>query len=340
MKTRVNLGENSYDILIENNSLTDCSDLFIKYGRVLVVTDSGVPKEYSERVMSCAKDKSVVFVMPEGEENKNIETIMSICKFMLEHNFTRKDCVCAVGGGVVGDVAAFAASIYMRGVDFYNFPTTLLSMVDSSSGGKTGVDFENVKNILGTFYQPKRVTIDPTVLKTLDKRQIRCGLAEALKMAATFDEALFDFMAKSDYDDNDMEIIIERSAELKKNIVEQDEKEKNIRKSLNFGHTIGHGIEESGKEKLYHGECVAIGMVAMSSGKAQEKIVKALKRIGLPTDASFDQKKVLKTITHDKKATGDGKISTVTVDAIGKYTLKDMSIEELSERLSSVKRSR
>ena len=340
MKTRVYLGENSYDILIENNSLSDCSDLFTKYGRVLVVTDSGVPEEYSKKIMSCAKDKSVFFVMPEGEENKNIETIMSICKFMLEHNFSRKDCVCAVGGGVVGDVAAFASSIYMRGVDFYNFPTTLLSMVDSSSGGKTGVDFENVKNILGTFYQPKRVTIDPTVLKTLDKRQIRCGLAEALKMAATFDEALFDFMAKSDYDDNDIGIIIERSVELKKTIVEQDEKEQNIRKSLNFGHTIGHGIEESGKEGLYHGECVAVGMVAMSSGDAKEKITKALKRIGLPTDASFDQRKVLKTIAHDKKATANGKISAVTVETIGKYNLTEMSIEELSERLSSVKGSR
>ena len=137
MKTRVNLGENSYDILIEKNSLSDCSDLFSKYGRVLVVTDSGVPKEYPERVADCTKGKSVMFVMPKGEKRKNINTITRICQFMLDNDFSRKDCVCAVGGGVVGDVAAFAASIYMRGIDFYNVPTTLLSMVDSSSGGKT-----------------------------------------------------------------------------------------------------------------------------------------------------------------------------------------------------------
>jgi 3-dehydroquinate synthase len=257
---------------------------------------------------------------------------------MLKNNFTRKDCVCAVGGGVVGDTAAFAASIYMRGIDFYNFPTTLLSMVDSSSGGKTGIDLDDVKNAVGTFYQPKSVVIDPTVLKTLDKRQINCGLSEALKMAATFDEQLFDFISNSNFSDEDMTYIIQRSVELKKSIVEQDEKEKNVRKSLNFGHTIGHGIEESANESLLHGECVAIGMVAMSDKKAKQKITKALNRIGLPSSASFDERSVIETIMHDKKSTGDGKVSVVLVEEIGQYKFVDMTKEELLNRLSAVKR--
>ena len=338
MTIRVNLAESSYDIQIENNAIDRCGNLFDKYNKVFIVTDSGVPKEYSERVAKSANGKAVVFVMKRGEENKNFVTLMNICNDMLTNGLTRKDCVCAVGGGVVGDITAFAASIYMRGIDFYNFPTTLLSMVDSSSGGKTGIDFGNVKNVIGTFYQPKKVIIDPSVLKTLSERQVRCGLAEALKMAATFDSKLFDFMSKGGFTDGEMQHIIERSVELKKSIVEKDVKEKSIRKSLNFGHTIGHGIEVAGKESRYHGECVAIGMVAMSSGEARSRIIKTLSKLGLPTDADFDTEKVMGAIVHDKKSTGNGKISSVIVDRIGEYKIEDLTVEELTKRLNSIKR--
>lgn len=258
MKLRVELGRDSYDITIEKNAIKKAGELFNLNRKVMIVTDSGVPEEYGDEVYDQCKEASVT-VIPEGEENKNFEMIETILGCMIERGFTRGDAVVAVGGGVVGDMAGFAASIYMRGIDFYNIPTTVLSQMDSSIGGKTAVDFKNYKNAVGSFYQPKGVIIDPVLIETLPDIEVASGLAESVKMAATFDEELFKLFETEDDPVDNYEEIVTRSLMIKKKVVEEDTKETGVRKVLNFGHTIGHAIEStSGLGKFTHGQCVAL----------------------------------------------------------------------------------
>ena len=180
MIIRMDLGENGYDIVVERNALNKIGEYINLNRRVLIVTDDGVPKTYAETVAKQCKT-AVVCSVKSGEESKSLETFGALLKSMLDNGFSRKDCVVAVGGGVVGDLAGFVSSAYMRGVDFYNIPTTLLSQIDSSIGGKTAINFGGVKNIVGAFYQPKKVVIDAQLLKTLEPRQLSNGLAEAVK---------------------------------------------------------------------------------------------------------------------------------------------------------------
>ena len=212
----LDLGKDSYDIILERGAIKKTGELLgIDKGRkVLIVTDSGVPKEYFETVADSFED-SHIFIFPEGEKSKNFDTYRAICQTLCDAHFTRKDVVIAVGGGVVGDMAGFAAATYMRGIDFYNIPTTLLSQVDSSIGGKTAIDLGKIKNIIGAFHQPKKVIIDPDVLSTLPKRQVANGLAESIKMAASFDKDLFELFLDESYMDN-IEKIIEGSLKIKK----------------------------------------------------------------------------------------------------------------------------
>ena len=266
----MNLGEDSYDIIVERGVLSKANKQLNLNRRVLVVTDSGVPEEYAKSLASQCKD-GIIYTVPMGEASKSLDIFGKVLGTMLDNGFSRKDCVVAVGGGVVGDLAGFAASAYMRGIDFYNIPTTLLSQIDSSIGGKTAINFGGVKNIVGAFYQPKKVLIDPDLLATLPERQISNGLAEAIKMALTSDKELFNIFENKDIDENIDEIII-RSLNIKKSVVEQDEKESGLRKILNFGHTIGHGIESSEEmSELYHGECVALG-TATPTGTGRQRL--------------------------------------------------------------------
>lgn len=322
----LSLGQNSYDIVLERGAISKAAELFEIKGRVLVVTDSGVPASYA-RTVAEQFEGSVIFTFPEGEENKNFDTYKSICEALVKNSFIRRDAVIAVGGGVVGDMSGFAAATYMRGIDFYNIPTTLLSQVDSSIGGKTAIDFCGVKNIVGAFYQPKKVIIDPEVLSTLSDRLIKNGLAESLKMAATFDGELFDLLSEDNYLEN-IDRIIELSLLIKKDVVERDEKESSLRKSLNFGHTIGHGIEAALNGELYHGECVALGMVPMCEGEARERLLSALSNLGLPTEYGFDRDKVAEIIGHDKKSQGS-KISVVKCGKIGSFYFEELTTDEI-----------
>ena len=242
----LDLEENSYGITVESGALTKAGGLFDLDRRVLVVTDDGVPEEYAEAVASQCREPYIV-TLPHGEATKNFESFRQLLSEMLSHSFTRKDCVVAVGGGVIGDLSGFAAACYMRGVDFYNVPTTLLSQVDSSIGGKTAIDLDGVKNIAGAFYQPKGVLIDPETLKTLDSRQLHAGLAEAIKMAATSDAFLFKKIEESSDLQADLQTIIVGALLIKRDVVQQDPKENGLRKILNFGHTIGHAIESFGE---------------------------------------------------------------------------------------------
>lgn len=325
----LDLGKDSYDIILERGAIKKASELLgIDKGRkVLVVTDTGVPAEYAETVAQGLTD-SYIFTFPQGEKSKNFDTYREICEALMEHSFTRKDAVIAVGGGVVGDMAGFAAATYMRGIDFYNIPTTLLSQVDSSIGGKTAIDLGKIKNIIGAFHQPKKVIIDPDVLGTLPKRQIANGLAESIKMAANFDKDLFELFLNENYMDN-IEKIIEGSLKIKRYVVEKDEKETGLRKVLNFGHTIGHGIEASAEYgELYHGECVALGMIPMCGENVKDKMITALKNVGLPTEFDYDKDKVYEALCHDKKSQGKS-ITVVKCDEIGTFEFCEMTNEDL-----------
>ncbi|MBR0413919.1 MAG: 3-dehydroquinate synthase [Clostridia bacterium] len=323
---KVNLDKNSYDIIIERGALAHIGDYLNLQRKVLVVTDSGVPAQYARAVADASKSAFVVTV-PQGEGSKSIREWETLLEKMLENEFTRSDAVVAVGGGVVGDLAGFAAASYMRGVDFYNIPTTLLSQVDSSVGGKTAVNFGGIKNVVGAFYQPKKVVIDSEVLATLEPRQTASGMAEAIKMALCFDSSLFEKIENSaPYEDIDS--IIAASIAIKAKVVEQDEKEAGLRRVLNFGHTIGHGIEAQGG--LYHGECVALGMLPMCSEAVRARLVPVLERYGLPTTYSADPQAVLGAIAHDKKRAGD-KINIVRVDTIGSFEIQKVSLEALSK---------
>lgn len=333
MILKVDLGERSYDIVIERGALSRVDSLLDLDRRIMIVTDTGVPKEYAEAVASKAK-KAYTFVMEQGEASKNFDNLQGILSSMIDGGFGRGDCVCAVGGGVCGDIAGFAAAIYMRGVDFYNIPTTVLSQVDSSVGGKTAVDFHGIKNSVGAFKQPKKVIIDPDTLKTLPKRQINNGLCEALKMAATSDEDLFGLFENTDVYEN-IDIITEKSLKVKINVVEQDEKETGLRRVLNFGHTLGHGIESVCSPGLYHGECVALGMLAMCSDTIRQRLIKIYDKLGIPKTAEFDKDAALYAIERDKKKTSGGVIA-VYVDKIGSFEFKKMSFDELKERLGAV----
>ncbi|MBD9097915.1 MAG: iron-containing alcohol dehydrogenase, partial [Ruminococcaceae bacterium] len=216
MKVDVRTQPDPYTVHIERGTLRRAGEILPLNRRVLVVTDSGVPKEYAETVCAqCAAPTAVT--LPSGEETKSFSSLQALCRVMLEKGFTRTDAVVAVGGGVIGDLAGFAASVYMRGIDFFNFPTTLLSQVDSSIGGKTAVNFEGVKNVIGTFYQPSAVLIDPLTLDTLPKRQIASGMAEVIKMAATFDADLFEALENGNLP---IEEIIARALQIKARVVE------------------------------------------------------------------------------------------------------------------------
>ena len=323
----VNADNGCYDIVLERGSLKKAGQLLELDRRVLVVTDEGVPPEYAECVASQCREPVVVTV-PRGEGSKSFEQLERLLSAMLEASFTRGDCVVAVGGGVVGDLSGFAASCYMRGIDFYNIPTTLLSQVDSSVGGKTAVNFGGVKNIVGAFYQPKKVIIDPETLKTLERRQLMAGLAEAIKMAATSSAELFELIEKSEDLDADLPEIIRRSLCIKRDVVEQDPKENGLRRILNFGHTVGHAVEGFNKGKLLHGECVALGMPPMCSGEALERVTRVLKKYGLPTEIEQSADELMPYLKHDKKMTAD-LVKVVLVDKIGQFRICDMRPEDI-----------
>ena len=322
MTIHMNLGQDSYDILVQRGLLETAGAHLNLNRRVLVVTDTGVPASYARTLASQCRE-SVICTVETGEDSKSLPVFGHLLQTMLDHGFSRKDCVVAVGGGVVGDLSGFAASAYMRGIDFYNIPTTLLSQIDSSIGGKTAINFGGVKNIVGAFYQPKKVLIDPDLLKTLPPRQIANGLAEAIKMSLTSDRELFELFEQQDIDANLDEIIL-RSLNIKKAVVEQDEKEAGLRRILNFGHTIGHGIESSeGMQELYHGECVALGMIPMCAEALRPRVVEVLKKCSLYRVLPYDWDKITEAAFHDKKADGD-QVTVTLVNQPGSFELKTM----------------
>ncbi|MBQ7901513.1 MAG: 3-dehydroquinate synthase [Clostridia bacterium] len=328
MIINMDLGKNSYDIVVEHGCMQNAAQLLNLDRKVLIVTDSGVPAQYSECIAAQCKS-AVIERVEQGEGSKSFEVYEKLLRAMLREGFTRSDCVVAVGGGVVGDLAGFVAASFMRGVDFYNIPTTVLSQIDSSIGGKVAINVDGIKNIVGAFYQPKKVLIDPEVLKTLPQRQISNGLAEAIKMSLTSDAELFEIFENGDIEKN-MDTIITKSLIIKRDVVQQDEKETGLRKILNFGHTIGHGIEsEENLSGLYHGECVALGMLPMCSDAVRSRLAAVLKKVNLPTELNYNADTVCQAMLHDKKWSS-GSITVTYVNEPGSFEMKKIDAERLT----------
>lgn len=324
--------------------------------RLCIVADSNVDALYGEEVQRILKQDDYQevyrFVFPAGEENKTLDVIADIYEFLIQHHFDRSDVLIALGGGVTGDMTGYAAATYLRGIRFIQLPTSLLSMVDSSIGGKTGVDFRGYKNMVGAFYMPSLVYVNTTVLQTLEKRQIASGMGEIIKHSLICDRQYYAFLKENIEKNNalDTDTVIEmilRSQKIKKQVVEKDPTEKGERAHLNFGHTIGHAIEKALNFSMLHGECVALGIVAASYishlrgnlTKDELSDIEALcSSYGLPVRfLSLNTEEIIQNCFHDKKKEGKV-IRFVLLDAIGScYTTTDVTKDEMNAAINYLK---
>jgi len=322
--------------------------------KVAIVTNPTVAKYHLQKALDSINAPLVeTVIVPDGEEYKNIDTILEILDNLFQAKFDRKSTLIALGGGVIGDMTGFAASMYQRGINFVQMPTTLLSQVDASVGGKTGVNNQYGKNLIGAFYQPKAVYIDPAFLDTLPKREFAAGVAEVVKMAVMFDKSFFEFLQNSNLNDKDTIVkLIAKSVSLKADVVNQDEKENGIRAVLNYGHTFGHVIENLTNYKKYlHGESVAIGMVMANelavklnllSQKEADAIKELLVKNSLPV--TFEIEDVEDFYEHfflDKKSS-NGQVAFILPNGeIGTHIIKkDIPKDVVIEVLKSFEASR
>lgn len=330
-----------YDIVFTTDFselIPELQKLDITNRKVCVITDSHVESFYSQEIMDLLEGncvKNVLFSFPEGEENKTLDTVKEIYTFLIQEKFDRKDLLLALGGGVVGDITGFVAATYLRGVDFVQVPTTLLSQADSSIGGKTGVDFDGYKNMVGAFNMPKLVYMNVGTLRTLDDRQFFSGFAEIMKHGLIKDAAFYEWLLDKMYEicDRDAETLLEmvqKSSLVKKLVVEKDPTEKGDRALLNFGHTIGHAIEKYMNFSMTHGECVALGAVAAAfiswkhewlSMEEYYEIRDMFVPFHLPISIeNIDPQEILKLTKSDKKMEGNT-IKFVLLKKVGKAVI-------------------
>ena len=355
-KLIINTSSQKYPILIGANIISKLSSILnsnsLRFKRCLLIIDKNVPKKMISIIKKNLKNKEkFVYFIKASEINKNQKNVNKILKILLDKNFSRQDCLISIGGGIVGDISGFASSLFKRGIKFINIPTTLLSQVDSSIGGKTGVNTVHGKNLIGTFYQPKIVISDTIFLKTLPQREIVCGYGEILKHSLIANKSFFKYLKK-----NIVSILklrapyiqkaIYESCKIKKKIVEKDEKEKNLRKILNFGYTFAHAYEAAlnYSKKLNHGEAVILGINTALNFSLKNKLLKNndykliinhIKNHNLPSSlikffSIKDLKKILTFMLADKK-NNSNKISLVLLKKIGipfmnkHYTKKQIS---------------
>lgn len=338
MKMTVEIPNHKYNIHIQNGILRDIHKYIDLNRKVLIVTDDMIPEDYVKAVQQQCPEGFLATVHA-GEPSKCFIYLQFIWNALLENGFGRKDLLIALGGGVVGDLTGFAAATYMRGIDYINIPTSTLSQIDSSIGGKTAINLGDVKNIVGAFYQPRAVFIDPTVLTTLDDRNFYNGLAEAVKAGLIGDAELFSLFEEmpaereaiqADY----IERIITKALAVKKAVVEQDEKENGSRQVLNFGHTVGHAIESAGElEGMLHGEAIACGMLAVTEDAAlKARLQSVLEKLNLPTGHTYTADQLKEIISHDKKA-GGGKINLIQVKKPGSAEIIKLPLAAIDKYL-------
>lgn len=324
----IRLASCQYPIYLERGVLDKIGSHVNLDREVLVITDDGVPAAYAQRVLAqCPQGQ--LFTVGQGEGAKSFPVWESILEKMLEMGFSRKSLVMALGGGVMGDLSGFAAACYMRGIDYVGIPTTTLSQIDSSIGGKTAVNMAGAKNVVGAFHHPIAVFVDPDTLATLPRRHFINGLAEAVKAGLIADPALFALFEEEDWETHLEEILL-RSLRVKQRVVQEDERESGLRKILNFGHTLGHGIESACHlGGLYHGECVALGMLPMLEDEAlRQRVLAVYRRLGLPTQAAYDPDAAYAAMVHDKKA-ASGMVTVVKVARLGEARLEQVPMASL-----------
>lgn len=340
------------------NSFDNLSQAFKNVGidnrRVCIVADNNTNDLYSNEILEILENicKEVyLFVFQAGEENKNLNTIQDMYSFFLEKHLDRKSVIVALGGGVVGDMAGFAAATYMRGIEFVQIPTSVLAQVDSSVGGKVGVDFKNTKNIIGAFYQPTFVYININTAKTLPKREFNAGIAEAIKYGMIVNKNYYLYISDNkekiiEMDEETLKKVIRCSCEFKADIVSKDEKENGLREILNFGHTIGHAVETLLGFRFVHGECVSVGMVAVVYICFKRAIISLtefegfknlLKYFELPINIPMLNKEdVYKQMFSDKKTTNNV-LNFVLINNIGEaFRTKDVTKEEILEAIEYI----
>jgi len=352
-------GTPCYDIQIHNSFeglAEEIQNLNLQEKRLCIVTDSNVEELYGEHVQKILEDSGCKhvyrFVFPAGEEHKTLDVITDLYEFLIKHQFDRSDALIALGGGVTGDMTGYAAATYLRGIRFIQVPTTLLSMVDSSIGGKTGVDFRGYKNMVGAFYMPAMVYVNISALNSLDARQFSAGMGEIIKHSLIRDENYYLQLNNNkeqilNLQTDSVTDMIFRSQEIKKQVVENDPKEKGERAHLNFGHTIGHAIEKALNFSLLHGECVALGMVAAAyisflRGNIEKtdlcSIEDVIDAYGLPVRfKGLNNPEIIDNCFHDKKKEGNS-IRFVLLNAIGScYTTTDVTKEEMNASIDYLK---
>lgn len=340
-------GKPRYDIVIESDFsklAESVKKLGIKNRRLAVITDSNVGAIYADEVKKCleqTENNVFVYTFEAGEKNKNLDTVQNVYEFLIENKFDRKDMLVALGGGVVGDLTGFAAATYLRGVKFIQIPTSLLAQVDSSIGGKTGVDFRAYKNMVGAFHQPELVYMNISALKSLSRRQFNSGLGEILKHGLIKDALYFEWLRDNSdkiaaLDVQVLEEMIYRSCEIKRAVVENDPTEKGERALLNFGHTLGHAIEKQKNFELYHGECVVLGMIAalricvergMISEEEFSDICSAFRTYDFPVNTDgITVDSVIAASKNDKKMDA-GRVKFILLKKIGEAYI-DMTVDD------------
>ena len=341
MKTINVKNENSYNILIGENLLENAGAHICDVGdykKALIMSDSNVAPLYAKTLQTSLEERGIVsnlFVFPAGEVSKTFSTIENMLSAMCEYRLTRSDLVIALGGGVCGDMAGFAAAIYLRGIDFVQIPTTLLSQVDSSVGGKTGCDLTSGKNLAGAFHNPRLVLIDINALKTLPQKYMRDGMGEVIKYGCILDSELF---ARLDTGDYNIEDIIYECVNLKRIVVEEDFKEQGRRMLLNFGHTIGHAIEKCENFKgLSHGEAVSVGMMIVTKASERksltqngttQRLCSLLEKTGLPTSTNISYEELCTAAIGDKKMRGK-QLNLVLIKDIGNSFVEKIDAKDL-----------
>ncbi|MFB2979353.1 3-dehydroquinate synthase [Microseira sp. BLCC-F43] len=343
----VNVPQQAYDIAIAPNNLDKLGEMMqsLKLGKkVLLVSNPAIFRHYGEKAiasLNSAEYDVTTCILPAGEQYKTLTAIQKIYNTALENRLERSSTMVALGGGVIGDMTGFAAATWLRGINFIQVPTSLLAMVDAAIGGKTGVNHPKGKNLIGAFYQPKLVLIDPQVLNTLPPREFRAGMAEVIKYGVIWDADLFAALEASKRLDQFRYIseellqqILNKSCQAKADVVSKDEKESGLRAILNYGHTIGHAVESlTGYKLVNHGEAVAIGMVAagqlavhleMWDKTDAERQDALIKKAGLPTQlpAGLDIEAVIDTLQTDKKVK-DGKVRFILPTRIGEVIVTD-----------------
>ena len=361
-KLQIDLGEKTYNIIVGEDYLEQFS-FYIKEvykgEKLFIITDSNINKIYKNKYNLMFKNFDyTVYVLEAGEKNKHIGVMQGIYSAMVKADIKRKDLVVAFGGGVVGDIAGFAAASFLRGINFIQIPTTIISQVDSSVGGKVGVDLPEGKNLIGAFHQPRLVLIDNKFLKTLTDRYFYDGFAEIVKYGCIYDKKFFEKLEKivyevseNSYAENYKKImrehlmkyineIVMRSCEIKKEVVEKDEKEENLRMILNFGHTIGHAIEQYTNYDVYsHGEAISTGMIDIIRIGVQknitqegqlERVKNLLEKLNLPTEIKYPIEKIKEIMKRDKKSISGG-INFVFLKEIGKVKIVKMNETEFFE---------